>query len=234
MSLQAVLYPEDATMMNMPERNAFYQRITPDNAAVLFIDLQTGLMQSVRTIDHNLLRNNVVALAKIAILYDLPVVMTTCGSKGPNGPMMDELAVMFPDHQVIERTMINPLDDPLVVDAIRKSGRGKLIMCGVSTDASLAFAAISATAAGYAAYAVLDTSGTWSDLIEQGALARMAQAGVIPTNWTAVTAELQENLSRPTAAEMARILSESHGTYYAIDRYLEKGTQPPGEAKGQR
>jgi nicotinamidase-related amidase len=218
-------------MINLPSStpaaSTVYERIKPDNAVVLFVDLQTGLMQSVRTIDHDLLRNNIVALAKIALLYDLPVLMTTCGSSGPNGLMMDELAVMFPDHQVIERTMINPWDDPRIVDAVRSSGRRKLIMCGVSTDASLAFTAIAATASGYAAYAVLDASGTWSDLIERGALARMVQAGVIPTNWTAVAAELQENMGRPAVAE-------SPGTYYAVGRYLAKGSQPPGEARGQR
>jgi nicotinamidase-related amidase len=223
------------TMINMPNTNAFYERVTPENAMVMFIDLQTGLLPGVKTIDPVLLRNNIVALAKIAILYDLPVVLTTCGSNGPNGPLMEELAVMFPDRPAIDRTLINAWDDPRVTDVIRSSGRRKLIMCGISTDVSLALPAISATASGYTAYALLDVSGTWSDLIERGAIARLAQAGVIPTNWTAVTAELQTDLSLAKAQGTARVLREQLGSYYyPVDRYLARGAESQRPAESQR
>lgn len=230
-----MFYHEDEKMMEVPKPNVLYERITPDNAAVLFIDLQAGLLPGVKTIDPVLLRNNIVALAKIVILYDLPFVLTTCGSNGPNGPIMEELAVMFPDHQVIDRTLINAWDDPRVTGAIRNSGRRKLIMCGTSTDAGLAFATISATASGYAAYAVLDASGTWSDLLDRGALARMAQAGVIPTNWTAVAAELQTDWGLVTGQGTARVLRESLGSYYyPVDKYLTPGEPSQRPAESQR
>lgn len=215
--------------------SALYEHITPENSAVMFIDLQVGLLAGVKTIDPLLLRNNIMALAKIAMLYHLPVILTTCGSSGPNGPLMHELAVMFPDHEVIDRTMINAWVDPRITNAIRMTGRTRLIMSGISTDVSLTFAAISATSSGYAAYGVLDASGTWSNIIETGAIARMTQAGVIPTNWTAVAAELQSDWTKSTGEGMAQIFVESLGSYgYAIDSYIARGAQEHPAAQGQR
>lgn len=214
---------------------AFYDHLTPENAVIIFIDLQTGIMPGVKTIDSTVLRNNIIALSKVALLYDLPVVLTTSGSKGPNGPIMRELTALFPSQPVIDRTHIDAWGDPGFTDTIRKTGRKKLIISGISTDVSLAFAAISAVRSGYNAYAVLDTSGTWSQQIEMGAVARMVQAGVIPTNWAAVTAELQSDWTGETGAEIASIFEESLSHYrYAIQSFMATGSQTPPPAESRR
>lgn len=214
---------------------SFYEHLTPDNSVVMFIDFQTGIMPGVKTIDPVVLRNNIVALSKVALLYDLPVILTTTGSKGQNGPVMRELTAMFPNLHVIDRTHIDALGDPRILDAIRKTGRKKLIISGISTDVSLAFAAISAVGFGFDAYAVLDTSGTWSPQLEAGAIARMVQAGVIPTSWASVTAELQSDWTRETRAEVASIFEESMSHYrYAIRSFLATGGQTPPPAESRR
>jgi nicotinamidase-related amidase len=229
------IYAEEDTMEATRTNPSFYQHLTPENSVVMFIDFQTGIMPGVKTIDPVVLRNNVVALSKVALLYDLPVILTTTGSKGQNGPIMLELTAMFPDHHAIDRTHIDAMGDPRILDAIRKTGRRKLIISGISTDVSLAFAAISAVRSGYNAYAVLDTSGTWSQQIEMGAVARMVQAGVIPTNWAAVTAELQSDWTRETRAEVASIFEESMSQYrYAIRSFLATGSQAPPPAESRR
>jgi hypothetical protein len=35
-------------------------------------------------------------------------------------------------------------------------------------------------------YAVIDASGTWNKLVQEVAIARMAQAGIVPMTWVAV------------------------------------------------
>ena len=200
-------------MTASPENARYFEHITPDNAALLLIDHQVGLMLGVQTQDANTLKSNTVALAKAAKLFDLPVVLTTSGAQGPNGPLMQELLDLFPGQSVIDRTLVNSWDDPAFVEAVEKTGRRKLIMAAITTDVCLAFPAISACGAGYDVYAVLDASGTWNTLVENAAIARMSQAGVIPTSWVAIGAELQSDWMRETGHGLAGLYGERLGPY---------------------
>ena len=204
-------------------RSTSSERLTPENALLMLVDHQTGLMLGVHTIAPIELRNNVIALAKLAKIYGLPVILTTSASNGPNGPIMGELNDLFPDTDIIDRTLINAWDDERIVNVVRKTGRKKIIMAGITTDVCLAFPATSATAAGYDVYAVLDASGTWNELVEHGAIVRMAQAGVITTNWVAVAAELQRDWKYKTAPDVAKLFGEYLGPYgYMINTFEAK------------
>lgn len=194
--------------------------LTPDNAAMLLIDHQVGLLTCVRTIDPVNLKNNVLALAKLAKIFNLPVVLTTSGAKAtPNGPLMPELVEMFPGNEIIDRTLINSWHDPAFVGAVQRTGRKKLIMAAISTDVCLTFPAISAVKAGYDVYAVVDASGTWDSLSEKAALMRMSNAGVNIMGWVATAAELQTDWARPTAAEFGMHLGTAMGGYSLLAQY---------------
>jgi len=94
--------------------------------------------------------------------FGLPVILTASNPNGPNGPIFPELIAALPEVPVIERLIINSWKDPRFVDAVKKTGRKKLIMAGVSTDVCLTLPAVSAVRDGYDVYAVVDASGTFS------------------------------------------------------------------------
>ncbi|TFW16657.1 isochorismatase family protein [Duganella callida] len=196
-----------------------YQRLTADNAVALFVDHQTGLCNGVH--DQGMLEflNGVTALAELARSFELPTIVTTSAADGPNGPVLPALASLLPQAQVIHRPgEINAWDNQEFVAAVRRSGRKKLIVAGVSTDVCLAFAALGARADGYEVYAVIDASGTWNPLVREVALARMVQAGVTPITWVAVGAELMGDWRSPHAASHGEMMSRHlpfHGNLVA-------------------
>ena len=181
--------------MNAPH---LYERLTRENAVLLLVDHQVGLYTGVRDIDTLQLTHNVVGLAKAALALKLPVIVTTT-TENMWGPMIPELREALPGVKVIERTTVNAWDEKRVVDAITATARKKLIICGVSTDVCLAFPAISAVAAGYSSYAVVDASGGFTDTQVQMGVLRMQQAGVITTSYSTVAVEILADNAAPEA-----------------------------------
>lgn len=185
-------------------------RLTPENAALVMIDHQTGLLSACRDIPTEKLYSNVLALAKIGKAFDLPVVLTQGGYGGenPGGPLMHELIELFPNTPVISRYHVNAYDDLHFRQAIKDTGRRKLIMAGCTTDVCLAFPAMSAVADGYDVYAVIDASGNWDLLTTQAAMIRISQAGVIVTNWVGIWGELLRDHKHPKDQETMQTVAQ--------------------------
>jgi nicotinamidase-related amidase len=191
-----------------------YDRLTPENAALLLVDHQTGLSNGVQDQSVPEYITSVTALVQLAKAFKLPTVITTSASDGPNGPVLPIILETLPNAPVIHRPgEINAWDNPQFVDAVKKTGRKKLLIAGVSTEVCVAFVALSAITDGYEPYAVMDASGTWNKLVQQTALARMAQAGVVPITWVAVGAELEADWRKPTGKDLGTIMGE-HLPFY--------------------
>lgn len=186
-----------------------YDRITSDNAAVLFIDHQTGLANGVQTQNPAEFLNNVKALVALTNAHRLPSIITTSATDGPNGPIMPVVAQGLPNATIVHRPgEINAWDNADFVAAVEKTGRKKLLVAGISTEVCLAFVALSAKQAGYDVYAVLDASGTWDKRVEDAAIARMVQAGIIPMTWVGVGAELLGDWRSPDGEAHAKVMGE--------------------------
>ncbi|PEB41655.1 isochorismate family cysteine hydrolase YcaC [Bacillus pseudomycoides] len=172
-----------------------YSRLSKNDAAVLLVDHQTGLISSlVRDYGVDEFKNNVLALANTAKFFDLPVILTTSFESGPNGPLMHELVGLFPGAPKIARPgQINAWDNEEFVKAIEATGKKQLIIAGVVTDVCVAFPALSAVNAGYEVFVVTDASGTFSKQVADAALMRMAHGGVQLMNWFSVAAELHRD-----------------------------------------
>ena len=168
-----------------------YSRLDKNNAAVLLVDHQAGLLSLVRDIEPDKFKNNVLALADLAAYFKLPTILTTSFEDGPNGPLVPELKEKFPNAPFIPRPgQINAWDNEDFVEAVRKTGRKQLIMAGVVTDVCVAFPALCALREGYQVFVVVDASGTFNKSVRDAALMRMAQAGAVMVNWFAVACEL--------------------------------------------
>jgi nicotinamidase-related amidase len=189
-------------------------RFSADDAALVLIDHQSGIMQLVHDYSPAEFRNNVLGLAKLGKVFNLPTVLTTSLGQGPNGPFIPEVVRMFPDVPVINRPgIISAWDDPKVVAAVEKTGRKNLIMAGVTIDVCLAFAAMEAVDAGYNVYGVVDASGALEISVRENAVARMKDHGVTPINWTTVAAELQRNWMEPTGQALGKVFHDHYQSY---------------------
>lgn len=174
--------------------NKPYVRLDRDNAVVLLVDHQAGLLSLVRDIEPDRFKNNVLALADAAKFFNLPTILTTSFETGPNGPLMPELKTLFPDAPYIARPgQINAWDNADFVQAVKATGKRQLILAGVVTEVCVAFPALSALEEGFEVFVVTDASGTFNDITRQAAWARMSQAGAQLMTWFGVACELHRD-----------------------------------------
>src|SRR5262245_41281009 len=176
-----------------------YEPLTSENAALVLVDHQVGLMTGVRDYSTGELKHNVVALATAAKALKLPILVTTTARDSMWGPTFPELVEALPGIEIIDRSTVNAYDDPHVARAIEATGRKKLIFAGISLEVCAAFPAMTAVARGLDAYVAVDASGTFSDTKRQAGLMRMQQAGVILSDYATLMVEILKDNGRPEA-----------------------------------
>ena len=191
--------------------------IDPDNAAMLLIDHQSGLFQTIGDMPFTSVRAHATALAKMATLAKMPVITTASVPQGPNGPLIPEIHDAAPHAQyVARRGEINAWDNPEFVAAVKATGRSQLIIAGTITSVCMAFPSIAAVADGYQVFAVVDASGTYSKMAEEITLARVVQAGVVPMDTAAVASEIQRTWNREDAQQWAAIYTQIFPNYQLL------------------
>jgi nicotinamidase-related amidase len=176
-----------------------YEPLTSDNAALVLVDHQVGLMTGVRDISTGELKHNVVGLAKAAKLHNLPIIVTTTARESMWGPTFPELVDALPGIEIIDRATVNAFDDERVSRTIDATGRKKLIFAGISLEICAAFPAITAVGKGLDAYVAVDACGTFSQTKREVGLLRMLQAGVVVADYASLMVEILKDNSRPDA-----------------------------------
>src|SRR5258706_13358876 len=185
--------------MQMTHKSGRYEPLTSENAALVLIDHQIGLMTGVRDYPIALLKHNVVALAKAANALRLPIVVTTTARDSMWGPTIPELVEALPGLEIIDRSSVNAYDDARVARAIEATGRKKLIFAGLSLEVCAALPAMTAVSKGLDAYVAVDACGTFSETKRQVGLLRMLQAGVILSDYATLMVEILRDNGRPEA-----------------------------------
>ncbi|MEG0488199.1 MAG: isochorismate family cysteine hydrolase YcaC [Acinetobacter sp.] len=171
-----------------------YVRLDKDNAAVLLVDHQAGLLSLVRDIDPDKFKNNVLAVAAAAKYFNLPTILTTSFENGPNGPLVPELKEMFPDAPFIPRPgQINAWDNEDFVKAVKATGKKQLIIAGVVTEVCVAFPTLSALEEDFEVFVITDASGTFNALTRDSALDRVSSAGAQLMTWFGMACELHRD-----------------------------------------
>jgi len=183
----------------MPDLIRPYEPLTSENAALVLVDHQVGLMSGVRDYSIAELTHNVVGLAKAAKALKLPIVVTTTARDSMWGPTIPELVEALPGVQITDRSTVNAFDDPPIARAIEATGRKKLIFAGLSLEVCAAFPAITAVGRGLDAYVAVDACGTFSETKRQTGLLRMMQAGVIVSDYATLMIEVLKDNARPEA-----------------------------------
>lgn len=176
--------------------------LTADNAALVLVDHQVGLVTGVRDYSVAELKHNVAGLARAAKALGLPIVTTTTSAQALWGPAIPELVEALPGQTFIDRTTVNAWDDPRVAAAIEATGRRKLIFAGVSLEVCAAFPAMRAVREGYEAYVAVDASGTFNLTKRETGIARLIQSGVVVADASSLMVEILADNARPVAGDV--------------------------------
>ena len=176
--------------------------LNSDNAALVLVDHQVGLMTGIRDYSIAELKHNIVGLAKAARALDLPIVTTTTSSETLWGPAFPELQAALSGQSFIDRTTVNAWDDPRVEAAIRATGRNKLIFAGVSLEVCAAFPAMRAVREGFEAYVAVDASGTFNTTKRETGIIRLIQSGVVTADASSLIVEILGDNASPKAEEV--------------------------------
>jgi nicotinamidase-related amidase len=182
--------------------------ITPQNAALLLIDYQPAQVASVRSMDHELLVKNAVSTVRTIKAFGVPVVHSTVNvSSGQGQPTIPELAGLLENDKPLDRTTVNSWEDTEFLEAVRATGRRKLIFCALWTEVCMAFTALDALREGFEAYPVVDAIGGTSLEAHRAGLDRVVQAGGQPVSWVSLACELQRDWARQdTVADVVEIV----------------------------
>jgi nicotinamidase-related amidase len=185
--------------------------LTPQNSVLLLIDHQAFQFANLHSHEPTLIVNNVAGLAKTAKGFQIPTILTTVLEER-GGLLIKDVQDVFPDQKPINRTFINAWEDKRVVEAVKKTGRKKLVIASLWTEMCLAMPAIQAQGEGYDVYAVTDASGGVSVEAHDMAIRRMVQAGITPVTWLAVFGEWQRDWARTeTLGALAAVLVQHGG-----------------------
>jgi len=188
--------------------------LTPKNAAFVIIDYQPVQVNSIASMDRQLLINNIVGASKAARAYGLPIIHSTVNVKtGLNKPPIPQIRKALEGIPTYDRTSINSWEDVEFRAAINEAGRKKLIMTALWTEACLTFPALDALNEGYEVYVVADAVGGTSVAAHEAALRRIEQAGGKMISVPQMFCELQRDWARKeTVPAFMNLFIETGGT----------------------
>jgi nicotinamidase-related amidase len=185
--------------------------LTPQNAVLALIDYQPEQYAGVRSVEHNNLLMHVTMLARVAMSYELPVVLSTVYVKHGMTGTNPELREALPGIPEIDRTTMNSWEDPEFRAAVEHTGRKKLIIAGLWTEVCVTFPSLDALREGFQVYFVVDAIGGVSRVAHESAIQRMLNAGAIPITVLGLACELQRDWGRPDAEKLREIMREYFG-----------------------
>jgi nicotinamidase-related amidase len=206
--------------------------IQPTECALILIDQQAGLAFGVGSIDRQVLLNNTVALARTAVAFKVPVVVSTSASKVYSGPLMPTLRETLPNIESLERRNMNIWEDEAVRSAVQKTQRRRLLFSGLLTEACVSFPVLSALAEDYEVYVVADACGGITAASHELALRRMEAQGARLTSWLQVLLEFQRDWTRHETYDQARAIVEAFGGGYGIGLAYARDMIKPAPAPG--
>ena len=196
-------------MTSLPVRDPVADHLlTPQNSALVVIDYQPSQLAAVRSMDRDLLLDNIVSTVRTAKAFDMPIVHSTVNvATGRGQPTVPELAHLLEDDPPIDRTTTNAWEDAEFLTAVRATGRRKLILCALWTEICMAFPALDALRDDYDVYPVVDAIGGTSVEAHRVGIERVVVAGAQPVTWVALAVELQRDWAREeTVAAVVEIV----------------------------
>jgi len=181
---------------------------THEDCALVLIDYQKEMFEVIRSeTDAALVELHVRLLAKTAKALDMPIVLSTVGvGLGFNGPTLPSILAELEDVEPIDRSSMNAFEDDAFREAVKATGRKRLIIGGLHTEICLTFATVQALKDGYDAMFVTDAVGGRSQVAHRTGIERLAHAGAVPTTALAVNTELFRDWASPAAGPAGEVI----------------------------
>lgn len=191
---------------------------------LILIDYQPEMVNAVRSSDGKIIETNVSALARAAVAFDIPIILSTVGVKmGVNQGTIAALKSEIPSVHEIDRSTMNAWEDESFLKAVEATGRRRLVICGLWTEICLAFPVVEALEDGYEVCFVADAVGGQSKEEHDLAIQRMVQAGAIPNTAVATIAEWFRDWKSPRANRgrdiLVSLMREHHNAHRNLDSY---------------
>lgn len=190
--------------------------LTPDNCVVTFIDHQPQMLFGVANFDRQTIINTTVALAKATRVFEVPVVLSTVETKSFSGNLWPQLQAVYPETTPIERTSMNSWDDEKFVAAIKRTGKKKIVLCGLWTETCVALPTIQAIHDGFEVYVVEDCCGDVSQLAHDNAMRRVVQAGAKPVTALSTMLEWQRDWAHRGTYDAVMDICKTHMGAYGM------------------
>lgn len=217
--------------MNNFNRVGLEALLTPDNCVLVLIDHQPFQLANVNSHEPTMVINNVTGLAKTAKVFNIPTILTTV-TEERGGRIFKSIQDVFPDQKTIDRTFINAWEDKRVVEAVKKTGRRKVVFAALWSEMCLAMPVIHAMGDGYEAYVVTDASGGVSVEAHDMAIRRLVAAGAQPITWLGMAGELQRDWARTAKLnEVGQIMFHHAGATGSVlgwEMQLQHATEVKG------
>ena len=208
-----------------------YTMLAPSDCALAMIDYQPAMFSGVHSHDRTIIMQNLQIVAKAAKLFNVPTVLSTVAAESFSGSMISELTSIFPRQRLIDRTSINAWLDKNFREAIEKSGRKKIVVAGLWTEACVLFPTIDMLKAGYEVYVPTDACGDISEEAHERAVQRIVQAGAVPMNSLQFLFELQQDWGRSETYDGCMEILKAHSPYGIEVRFVKEFLGGHGEGK---
>ncbi|QBD76592.1 isochorismatase family protein [Ktedonosporobacter rubrisoli] len=203
--------------------------VTPENSSIILIDYSVGFANLIgsTTVEHNV--NSVTALAKVALTFNVPLIVTNGQDTDTPGPIYPALHHLIADHPVVRRGgNFNAFETPEFAAAVEATGRKKLIMAGLMTEGCLLLTALEGLRRGFDVYVVIDACGGETVETHQIAVSRLVQAGAIPVSWFSLAAEYQRSWARQETVEDFLHVVLEHSPAFALNLAHHTAAQQSG------
>lgn len=189
------------------------EMLTPQNSAIALIDYQPAMYQGIQSHDRLVTFNNILILAKTAKLFKIPTVISTVAKDSFSGPFMPEVTEVFPKHNIIDRTSMNSWLDANFRKAVHDTGRKKIVIAGLWTEACVMFPTLDMLKEGFEIYIAADACGDLSVEAHNRAMDRAVQAGAVPITSCQYVFELQQDWARSETYEGVMDILRAHSPY---------------------
>jgi nicotinamidase-related amidase len=199
-----------------------YSMVTPSDCAVALIDYQPAMFSGVHSHDKTIIMQNVQIIAKTARLFRVPTILSTVAAESFSGAMISEITAVFPDQTPIDRTSINAWLDLNFRKAVVKTGKKKIVVAGLWTEACVLFPALDLLSAGYEVYVPTDACGDVTTEAHERAVLRLVQAGAVPITSLQFLFELQQDWSRSETYDGCMEILKDHSPYGIEVRFVKE------------
>jgi nicotinamidase-related amidase len=206
-----------------------YGMLAPGDCALALIDYQPAMFAGVGSHDKTIIVQNVQIIAKAARLFKVPTILSTVAAESFSGAMIAEVTGIYPAQKPIDRTSINAWLDGNFKAAIEKTGKKKIVLAGLWTEACVLFPTLDLLQAGYEVYVPTDACGDISTEAHERAVARFVQAGAVPITSLQFLFELQQDWARSETYEGCMDILKAHSPYGIEVRFVKEFLGGHGE-----